>query len=188
MTASLGALVSGDELRSAYNLRAKRFDEKTVTAASAKALEKKREGEEHDGWVVAKQNTRSIRMQKAKPVDRQLEDDVWSLFHRMGFKEMNADRNFIVTSKDGATCRQLDVFAKDDETVFIVECTHSRDGGAKSIKVLLDKIDAIREDVIAAVQAEYGRDRKLKIKLAIATRNWRAAGGRRLTASRSAKP
>ena len=131
----------------------------------------KREGEEHDGWVVAKQNKRSIRMQKAKPVDRQLEDDVWSLFHRMGFKEMNADRNFIVTSKDGATRRQLDVFAKDDETVFIVECTHSREGGAKSIKTLLDKIDAIREDVIAAVQAEYGRDRKLKIKLAIATRN-----------------
>jgi DGQHR domain-containing protein len=171
MAAALGALVSGNELRSAYGLRAKRFDEKTVTANSSKALDMKREAEEHEGWTVAKQNKRSIRMQKAKPVDRQLEDDVWALFYRMGFKEMNADRNFIVTSKDGGTRRQLDVFAKDDETIFIVECTHSRDGGAKPIKALLDKIEAIREDVIAAVQATYGRNQKIKVKLAIATRN-----------------
>jgi len=171
MTATLGILVSGDELRSAYGLRSKRVDEKTVTAASTTALKMKREAEEHDGWEVAKENKRSVRMQRRKPEDRQLEDDVWSLFYRMGFKEMNADRNLMVTSKDGSSKRQLDVFAKDDETVFIVECTHSRDGGAKSIKGLLDKIEAVREDVIAAVKAKYGRDSKLKVKLAIATRN-----------------
>ena len=55
--------------------------------------------------------------------------------------------------------------------MFIVECTHSREGRAKSVKALLDKIEAIREDVIAAVKAKYGRDSKLKVKLAIATRN-----------------
>lgn len=171
MAATLGDLVSGDELRTASVLRAKRFDEKTVTAASAKSLQMKREAEELDGWELAKENKRSLRMQRPKPEDRQLEDDVWSLFYRMGFKEMNADRNLMVTCKDGASRRQLDVFAKDDETAFIVECTHSREGGAKSVKALLDKIEAVREDVIAAVKAKYGRDSKLKVKLAIATRN-----------------
>lgn len=171
MTATLGDLVGGDELRVAFGLRSKRVDEKTVTAASATALKMKREAEEHDGWELAKENKRSLRMQRAKPEDRQLEDDVWSLFYRMGFKEMNADRNLMVTGKDGSSRRQLDVFAKDDETVFIVECTHSRDGGAKSIKGLLDKIEAVREDVIAAVRDKYGRDARLKVKLAIATRN-----------------
>lgn len=171
MAATLGDLVSGDELRIVYNARVKRVDEKTITAASAKALQMKREAEEHDGWQLAKQNKSSLRMQRAKPEDRQLEDDVWSLFYRMGFKEMNADRNFMVTGKDGSSRRQLDVFAKDDETIFIVECTHSRDGGAKSIKGLLDKVEAVREDVIAAVRSKYGRDSKLKVKLAIATRN-----------------
>ncbi|MGN7126741.1 DGQHR domain-containing protein [Methylorubrum thiocyanatum] len=171
MTATLGELVSGDALRSAYGVRAKRVDEKTITAASAKALELKRRAEEHDGWVLAKKNKSSLRMQRAKPEDRQLEDDVWSLFYRMGFKEMNLDRNLMLTGKEGSSKRQLDVFAKDNETVFIVECTHSRDGGAKSIKGLLDKIEAIREDVIAAVRAKYGREAKLKVKLAIATRN-----------------
>lgn len=171
MAATLGELVGADELRAASVLRAKRFDEKTVTAASEKSLQMKREAEEHDGWTLAKENKRSLRMQRAKPEDRQLEDDVWSLFHRMGFKEMNPDRNLMLTCRDGTTKRQLDVFAKDDETVFIVECTHSREGGAKSVKALLDKIEAIREDVIAAVKAKYGRDSKLKVKLAIATRN-----------------
>lgn len=127
MAATLGDLVSGDELRTVSVLRAKRFDEKTVTAASAKSLQMKREAEEHDGWELAKENKRSLRMRRLKPEDRQLEDDVWTLFYRMGFKEMNADRNLMVIGKDGATRRQLDVFAKDDETVFIVECTHSRD-------------------------------------------------------------
>lgn len=171
MTATLGDLVIGDELRTAYGLRSKRVDEKTITAASATALKMKREAEEHDGWQLAKENKRSLRMQRSKPEDRQLEDDVWTLFYRMGFKEMNTDRNLMVTGKDGSSKRQLDVFAKDDETVFIVECTHSRDGGAKSIKGLLDKIEAVREDVIGAVKAKYGRDSKLKVKLAIATRN-----------------
>lgn len=167
----LGTLVSGDELRLANALRAKRVDEKTITAASAKALQMKREAEEQDGWELAKANKRSLRMQRAKPDDRQLEDDVWNLFYRMGFKEMNADRSLMVMGKDGTSRRQLDVFAKDDETVFIVECTHSRDIAAKSIKVLLDKMEAVREDVIAAVRIKYGRDSKLKVKLAIATRN-----------------
>lgn len=171
MSAALGTLIAGEELRSVYLLRSKKVDEKTVTASSAQALQMKREAEEHDGWTLAKENKRSLRMQRAKPADRQLEDDVWTLFYRMGFKEMNPDRNFIVTGKDGAARRQLDVFAKDDETVFVVECTHARDAGNKSIKALLDKIEAIREDMLAAVQAQFGRDPKLKVKLAIATRN-----------------
>ena len=171
MSEALGTLISGDDLRSAYALRSKKVDEKTVTASSENSLWMKREAEEHDGWKLAKANKRSLRMQRAKPADRQLEDDVWSLFYRMGFKELNADRNFLVIGKNGSTRRQIDVFAKDDETVFIVECTHSRDGGPKSIKALLDKIDAIREDVLAAVKEKYGRDSGLKVKLAIATRN-----------------
>jgi DNA sulfur modification protein DndB len=67
------------------------------------------------------------------------------------------------------------VFAKDDETVFIVECTHSQEGGPKSLKVLLDKLTAIREAVCKAVRDHYGREPRLKVKLAIATRNftWR---------------
>jgi len=94
----------------------------------------------------------------------------------MGFKELNFDRNFSVQTGSDPP-RQLDVFAKDDETVFIVECTHSRDTGPKSVKALIDKIRAIRPNIIGAIHNHYGRSPPLKVKFGIATRNidWRDA-------------
>jgi DNA sulfur modification protein DndB len=62
----------------------------------------------------------------------------------MGFKELNFDRNFSIQVSEKTPKRQIDVFAKDDETVFIVECTHSRDAGPKSLMALLDKLGAVR--------------------------------------------
>jgi DGQHR domain-containing protein len=172
----LTGLLSGEALKPIYTAKSKTFDEKTVAASNKDNLELKIQGEEAEGWRVVRKNLRSVRMAKDKPADRQLEDDVWSLLYRMGFRELNFDRNFAI-QVGGDAPRQLDVFAKDNETVFIVECTHSRDGGPKSVKALLDKIGAIRDDVIKAVHSHYGRIKKLKVKFAIATRNmdWREA-------------
>jgi DGQHR domain-containing protein len=170
-------LVTGDEAKKVSNLRSKSVDEKKVTAANKGALATKVSGEEQDGWLVAKWNKKSVKVIKPKPIDRQLEDDVWTLLHRLGFKELNADRNFTIKLGPNSPARQLDIFAKDDETVFIVECTHAQDQKAKSIKVLIDKINGIRDDVVKAVHSHYGKEPKLKVKWAIATRNvdWRKA-------------
>lgn len=177
MSQAFDGIASVDDLKAVYALKSKTIDEKTVSASSADALSLKLAGELADGWRILRRNRRSIRLAKDKPIDRQLEDDVWSLLYRMGFKEMNRDRTFAIMAGEKAPARQLDVFAKDDETVFIVECTHSRETGPKSVKALIDKIGAIREDVIKAVHTHYGKDPKLKVKFAIATRNieWRAA-------------
>lgn len=170
-------LLTGDALKPVYTAKSKTFDEKTISAASKDALEMKVAGEEADNWRVLKRNKRSVRLAKDKPTDRQLEDDIWSLLYRMGFKELNFDRNFSIPTGGTAPPRQLDVFAKDDETVFIVECTHSRDSGPKSVKGLIDKIGSIREEVIRTIHKHYGSDKNIKVKFAIATRNieWRAA-------------
>lgn len=158
-------LVSGDDAKTIFGRRSKEHDEKTVTAAKKDALVLKVKGEEADGWEVAKWNKTSVRMRKLKPDDRQLEDDVWSLLYRLGFTEMNEDR--LLTFKG----RQFDVFAKDENTVFVVECTHAEEEGPKSVKGLIDKIKANAQDVIHAIHAHYGKEPKLKIKFAIATRN-----------------
>ena len=177
MASFTDGLVSGDEAKKINNLRSRSVDEKTVTAANKGALATKVQGEEQDGWSAARWNKKSVRLTKAKPIDRQLEDDIWSLLYRLGFKELNADRNFTVKLGENAPSRQIDVFAKDDETVFIVECTHAQEHHSKPIKGLIDKINGIREDVIKAVHTHYGRSPKLKVKWAIATRNvdWRKA-------------
>ena len=185
MVVPLAGLAGGDDLKSIFAKRSKPVDEKTITAASKDALALKLAGELADGWRESRQNKRSIRLVKDKPIDRKLEDDVWTLLYRMGFKELNIDRQFTIQAGEKTVPRQLDVFAKDDETVFIVECTHSKEGGPKSLKALLDKLGAIREEVVKAVHAHYGREPRLKIKFAIATRNieWRSADRARADAS-----
>ena len=89
------------------------------------------------------------------------------------------------------------MFAKDDETVFIVECTHSQDVGPKSLKALLDKVRpslssnahtprmSVRNPLrrcstklrqsdrrsLGLFKGTTAANSKLKIKLAVATRN-----------------
>jgi DGQHR domain-containing protein len=173
----MDGLVSGESAKKVYGLRSKAVDEKTVSATNPDSLATKVQGEEQDGWTVAKRNKKSVRLAKPKPMDRQLEDDVWCLLYRFGFKELNADRNFTIRVGEQAPPRQIDIFAKDDETVFIVECTHSQEKGGKSTKALIDKINGLREEVIKAIHSHYGRNPKLKVKWAIATRDvdWRKA-------------
>jgi DGQHR domain-containing protein len=185
MVVPLIGVAGGDDLKAIYAKRSKAVDEKTISAATKDAFALKLAGEQADGWRVSRKNKRSIRLVKDKPIDRKLEDDVWTLFYRMGFKELNIDRQFTIQASEKTPPRQLDVFAKDNETVFIVECTHSRETGPKSLKALLDKLGAMREDVVKAVHGYYGREPRLKIKLGIATRNieWRTADRQRAEAA-----
>jgi hypothetical protein len=170
-------LITGDDLKTEYAKRSKSVDEQTIRASTKNALDMKLEAERAEGWRVERESKRSIRLVRDKPVDRQLEDDVWALLYRMGFKELNADRQFAIPNVQ----RQLEIFAKDNETVFIVECTHSRDTGPKSLKTLLDKFGALREDIIKSIHQHYGKSPRLKIKLGIATRNieWRPVDRKR---------
>ncbi|MEE8629720.1 MULTISPECIES: DGQHR domain-containing protein [Methylobacterium] len=179
----LVGLVDGEELQKVYNSKSKPYDEKTIGASSLEALELKVAGEKADGWEVLRENARSVRLYKNKSIDRQLEDDIWCMLYRMGFKTLNEGRQFLIQTGPSAPARQLDVFAKDDETAIIVECTHSKEAGSKSVKALIDKICGFRQDVINAVHKQFGKDPKLKVKFAIATRNveWRKADRDRAT-------
>ena len=67
--------------------------------------------------------------------------------------------------------RQIDVFAKDDETVIIVECTWSDKPGKKSMTQLIEEIRAIRENLLKSISKAYGSKAKLKVKYVIVTRN-----------------
>ena len=84
----LTGLLNGEALKPVYAAKSKTCDEKTVSASSKESLDLKVVGEEADGWRVVRRNQRSVRLAKDKPADRQLEDDVWSLLYRMGFKEL----------------------------------------------------------------------------------------------------
>lgn len=167
----LGPLVSGDEISSELRRRKSKDLHKTVSGSTRKLIDEKVKLEEEDGWRVVRKNAKSTRMAKPKPVDEQLEDEVWSILAQMGFKEMSKGRNFTIAVEDGLPPRQIDVFAKDDESIIIVECTRRDEPGKKSMANLIDKIRAIRESQLKSIRKAYGQQAKFKVKYVIATRN-----------------
>lgn len=166
----LGPLVSGDELNSELRRRKSKDLFKTVSAPNKKLLAKKVQLEEEDGWCIFRENVKSTRMAKSKPADEQLEDEVWSILAQMGFKEMSKGRQFTIAVEKGLPPRQIDVFAKDDESVVIVECTQRDTPGKKNMANLIEKIRAIRESLLKSIRKAYSQQTKLKVKFIIATR------------------
>ena len=167
----LGPVVSGDEITSELRRRKRKHVYKSVSGSSKKLIAEKVRLEEADGWRTFRKNTKSTQMAKAKPADEQLEDEVWSILAQMGFKEMSKGRQFTIAVEDSLPPRQIDVFAKDDETVIIVECTRRDTPGKKSMAQLIEKIRAIRENLLKSVRKAYGQEAKFKVKYVIATRN-----------------
>lgn len=167
----LGPLVFGDEIARELKHRKSKDEYKTVRGSSKKLVAEKAKLEEADGWRIIRKNAKSTRMAKPKPASEQLEDEVWSILAQMGFKEMSKGHRFTIADGDGLQPRQMDVFAKDDETVIIVECTQRDSPGRKPMATLIEKIRAIRANQHEAIRKTYGREAKLKVKHIIATRN-----------------
>ena len=168
---SLGPIVSGDAIPSELKRRKNKDVFRTVTASNKKLIAEKVRLEEEDGWRVVRKNAKSTRMAKEKPADEQLEDKVWSILAQMGFKEMSKGRLFTIAVEEGLPPRQIDVFAKDDETIIIVECTQRDTPGKKSMANLIEKIRAIRASLLKSIRKAYGQQAKFKIKYVIATKN-----------------
>lgn len=158
-------------LKSVLTKKGRKFDKCTAKGANPTALKLRVEALQTEGWEPQKPNKKSVPMTREKPDDRQLEDDVWCMLYRLGFDELNVDRQLTFSVDPKVPGRQIDAFAKDSETVLIVECRHAKDPKDKSIKSLIEKITSLREDVANKIHAHYESPNKLKIKWAVALRN-----------------
>ena len=167
----LGPFVSGDEISSELRRRKSKDLYMTVSGSTKKLISEKVKLEQEDGWRIVRKNVKSTRMAKPKPADEQLEDEVWSILAQMGFKEMSKGRNFTIAVEDGLPPRQIDVFAKDDESIIIVECTRRNEPGKKSMANLIEKISATQKSQRKSIQKAYREQAKFKVKYVIATRN-----------------
>lgn len=126
---------------------------------------KKSELKEHldSGWEIQRRNKNSFRVKTLKPTDEWFEDRVWTLFAKMGFNYMNSDRNFrLKYTKDNLIPgKQIDVFAVDDETIFIVECKTSKKRKSKSFQSEINEINGIRGNIIPKLQRAFEGKRKI---------------------------
>lgn len=167
----LGPIVQREEIARELRSRRSRDIFKTVRGSTRKIVAEKVTLEQADGWSIARKNIKSTRMSRPKPIDEQFEDEIWCILAQMGFEELSKGRTFSISIGNTVPARQIDVFAKDDETVIIVECTRRQKPGRKPMNSLIEKLKSIREAAHHSITSHYGRRPKLKIKYVIATRN-----------------
>lgn len=115
----MSKLVSGNDI--SQQLRLRRADSYNESHINGSAILKEQLSK---GWEIKAELKTKTKIYLPKPNDIGFEDKVWSLFALLGFKLMNKDRYFHIPydKKDSNLTQQIDVFAKDDETVLLVEC------------------------------------------------------------------
>lgn len=129
---------------------------------------------EEQGYEIEKELKTKFRLRKPKPRFDMLEDKFWMLLFRLGYKELNEGRNFKVKVRRPRAddlAKQVDVFAKDDETVIVAECKSSERLSRKSLQKDLDSFDSLKGPISRAINAHYGAKKKLKIIWFFVTEN-----------------
>lgn len=124
------------------------------------------------GWLVQRELKHFYRMKGPKPHDILFEDKVWSVFAQLGFTHLNRDRNFILPydKKNSNLSKQIDVFAKDDESILYVECKSSIQLGRGDFKKELESYKGIKGGLETSIKKMFPNS-KPRIKFILATEN-----------------
>lgn len=157
-----GDLVQNEELNKTARQRKRKYHEITVSQAELDSYLQQ-------GWQLKRQLKNRAKLFKEKECDELLEDEVWLLFENMGFAEMNRDRNFKIQA--GPIEKQIDVFAKDGNDAFVVECKASTQGAHISPKDI-HEISNLKRDITDSIKTKYN-DRHIRVSFIIATQGMR---------------
>jgi len=160
----LGKLVSEKLLDSELRLRKKsHFFESASKTLESEYIE--------NGWELDREFKTKFRFRKSKPMDLQFEDQVWTLFANLGFKFLNKDRGFALPYDKEGNTQQIDVFAKDDESVIIIECKAASKNKRADLKKELEAIKHKLPGLRKSIQGLFPTS-KLKFKFVLATKNY----------------
>lgn len=122
---------------------------------------------ESQGWVVDRELKTKNKLKKAWSHDQALENRVWHLFYMLGYPEISSGRNFqIRIQRKGAEpfTKQIDVLAKDDETVIVTECKSSaRVTKKRSLQKDIEEFSSLKGPISNAIKKHYGKEFKPKI-------------------------
>lgn len=124
------------------------------------------------GWEVGSILKTKTQVCKKKPKDIAFEDKVWSLFAQLGFKLMNKDRHLHLPydKKDPSLTQQIDVFAKDDETILIIECKSAVKNKPGDFNKELESMKSKMTGIVNTISTLFPGN-KPKFKYILATKN-----------------
>lgn len=150
MAGIIGELCTSEgELKKTASKRKKNYIEESIRHAEV-------EDRLSNGWEVSRKFKTRTRMMKPKSADEMFEDRVWMIFYGLGFSHMNKDRNCKLEF-DGYK-KQIDVLARDEENVFVIECKSSEKSGPVNARNALNELLGYREGIQKAIRSEWGRD------------------------------
>lgn len=146
----LEGLVSGVELDKVYKKRSVKYIYKTSVKSDVEPHLK-------SGWEKIPNKKRNVvSLRKLKDVGPGFEDEVWGIFYRMGFFEMNRDSNFSIIRYKFDVPKQIDVFARDEQCICIVECKSAeKPHTVKSLGVDIDQIGHIQRSIDVSINKHY---------------------------------
>jgi DNA sulfur modification protein DndB len=126
-----------------------------------------------NGWEIQRAGKRKTNMRRPKSNDQLLEDRVWCLLYKMGYDRLNGKRFIIQFDRDDGSRgrKQVDVFASDPETAFVIECKARENRGRRSLLRDLLETVALQTYIRKSIYSAYGNTPKPKIIWAYATQN-----------------
>ncbi len=151
-----GDLVDGEDLNEAEEERQRYFTEINIL---------NRDIDNYKNWEVWKSSKNKSVLRKPKSDDERFEDKTWILFKRMGFQQLNKDRHFKIAVNGNP--KQVDIFARDEDNVFIVECKSSIEISNRSIDHDIDDMHLAITDYKKAIRMEYGKNFRISLLIAI---------------------
>jgi DNA sulfur modification protein DndB len=90
-TSDLEGLVSGKDLIQAFKKNTVKYTYKKIVPQDIQSFQ-------DEGWEkIGRGNKKSLRLRKLKDIPVGFEDEVWCIFYKMGFDEMNKDHDFSIT-------------------------------------------------------------------------------------------
>jgi len=128
----------------------------------------------NQGWEEEKKLKRKVKIKKAWSHDQKLENKVWLLFYLLGYDEISRGRDFkVLIERKGADSyhKQIDVLAKDDETVIVAECKSSRKPSRRSLQKDIEEFSNLKGPISKAIKNSYASGFKPKIIWLLITNN-----------------
>ena len=99
------------------------------------------------GWETVREGKRKTAVRGPWPHDERLENRTWYLFHLLGYPQLSSGRQFKVRiERKGAEplWKQIDVLAKDDETVVVAECKSSERVARRSLQKDIEEFSSLK--------------------------------------------
>lgn len=122
------------------------------------------------GWEESRRLKHKVEIKKSKPVGDAFEDDVWTVFYKMGFKYLNKSNQFKLSYGEGTCTKQIDVIAMDDEVCLFIECkATSTIDRSKGWKTDLEAMCGQYKGLCNEIRHKYG---PRKFKYIFATKNY----------------